>query len=98
MPATPKAVMEREEGRLSLRGVKEVGAKKVVIKCELWMMRAAMLMQLARMKPTLPKSLVRKREEVRNTKENRSIVRLYLQKRASITTVSPISKGQHIFL
>lgn len=53
--------------------------KKVTMKWELWRMRAAMLMQLAKMKPTLPRSLVRKREEVRKTREKRSMVRLYLQ-------------------
>jgi len=39
---------------------------------------ATMLMQLARMNPTLPNSRVKKREAVRNVKEKTNIVRLYL--------------------
>jgi hypothetical protein len=79
VPTTPKAERDRREGRASRRGLKGVVEKKEVMKCALWRIRAAMLMQLAKMKPTLPRNLMRKREEVRKTRENRNMVRLYLR-------------------
>ena len=70
------------EGRASLRGLKEVEEKKVRMNHKLCKMRAAMLIQLASMNPTLPNTRVSSREEARKRKEKKSIVRLYLLERS----------------